>query len=154
MYMHTACRESIMRTYSRIYYARYTQTLCIHPLCRRYYLSYILYYIRTLCLLCAHVLHAYYVYLSRVLHTYITHIMHVSYVYCTCIYPSCSPYVGEHVALKTFYCTARHSVVTPCHKFVPAGFAFRNQMKKCHKLGHVREKKSGGNNIKIHVGQV
>jgi len=59
--------------------------------------------IRMLCLLRVHILRAYYVYLSRVLHIYYAYyarmlrLLHMHIIHH-------SPYVGEHVALKTFYC--------------------------------------------------
>jgi len=147
--MHTACHESIMRTYSRIYYAHYTLTLCIHPLCRGYYLSYILhvyayyvyyaciYYVRIMCIyrMCV-------TYILRILCTYATFIAHA---YLSVILSVCRWARGA----ENFLLSTRHSIVTPRHKFVLAGFIFRNQIKKCHKLGYQKEK--NGNDIKIRV---
>jgi len=51
-----------------------------------------------------HILRAYYAYLSRVLRIYYAYYARMLRLLHMHIYPSYSPYVGEHVALKTFYC--------------------------------------------------
>lgn len=56
------------------------------------------------------------------------------------------------MALKTFYCTTRHSVMTSRHKFVPADFVSQPN-EETSQIGTRQRGKTNGNNIKIQVGQ-